>query len=522
MKDILYLLSSDAENLSLVLSYQKLVEKGYQVDCYAPHIDKLSLYPFIRANPDFTCITTLTPECLRQYRAVVCGRNCFDIPQAEALLSYPGTIIADDTCFYEGHSVFGDIVCVCGAFNYRNVPDFLKEMTCTTGCLKADYSNVSPSALWDQAAGYDQKVLFIESGHFPFGSEGRTLLARSFCSAVAAHPDSFFIVKPRFLEDEVMYAKHHNADHLYRYIHEEFPDGIPKNLLLLNSHAQMNALVLGADVCICTYCSAHIEVVFAQKKLINICDVPSEETADFRKHRFSLITDIMDLAECNTSVHTLSEALDHPRRAAEDYTKKVNQCTADAVDSFTAIVENTLNGTHELPPPGIIAENRFLGYALKKISYLENRLDDYSIGNSLLDPLRGINARYSDPSDKLKALERLLRDFMFDYISRSLDLIQKNDLQRAFILKYLADDLPGEGAAQLAQTILHASNENDAPYSYYHAIRAWKQKQYQIAAKHIRRFLLLTDGKPYARTALDDLSVICKMRKLYSEVEEWI
>lgn len=522
MKDILYLLSSDAENLSLVLSYQKLVEKGYQVDCYAPRIDKLSLYPFIRANPDFNCITTLTPERLNQYRTVVCGRNCFDIPHSESLLSYPGTIIADDTCFYEGHSVYGDVVCVCGAFNYRNVPDFLKETTCTTGCLKADYSNVTPSVLWEQASGYKQKVLFIESGHFPFGTEGRRRLARAFCDMVKAHPDSFFIVKPRFLEDEVMCAKHHNADHLYRYIHEEFRGRIPANLLLLDSHAQMNELVLGADVCICTYCSAHIEVVFAEKKLINICDVPSEETADFRKNRSSLIADVMDLAGCNTSVHTLSEALDHPRYAAEDYVKKVNQCTGDAVDSFTAVVENVLNGNQKMPPHSVIAENRFLGYSLKKVSYLENRLDDYSIGNSLLDALRRINARELDLSGKRRALERLLRDFMFEYIACNQEFIQKNDIQRAFVLKYLADDLPDERTAQLAEVILRASRPDDAPCSYYHGILAWKQKQYRTAVEHIRRFLVLSADKPYAKTALEDISVINNMRKLYSEVEELI
>lgn len=522
MKDILYLLSSDAENLSLVLSYQKLVEKGYQVDCYAPRMDKLSLYPFIRANPDFTCITTLTPACLRQYRSVVCGRNCFDIPQSEALLSYPGTIIADDTCFYEGHSVFGDIVCVCGAFNHRNVPDFLKETTFTTGCLKADYSNVRPSALWDQAAGYNQKVLFIESGHFPFGAEGRTLLARAFCAMVAAHTESFFIVKPRFLEDEVMCAKHHNADHLYRYIYEEFQGEIPRNLFLLDSHAQMNALVLGADVCICTYCSAHIEVVFAQKKLINICDVPSEETADFRKNRFSLITDVMDLAGCNVSVHALSEALDNPCCAAENYVKQVNQGTANAVESFVAVVESVLNGSQKLHPRAVIAENRFLGYALKKISYLENRLDDYTIGSRLLSALRGINARERDHAGRMEALDLLLRDFMFQYISDNLDLIQKNDLQRAFILKYLADALPGAEAAQLAEDILRTSKCDDAAYFYYHANCSWKQKKYQTAAEYILRFLALTVGKPYARTAVEDLSVVDQMRKLYSEVKELI
>lgn len=518
MKDILYLLSSDAENLSLVLSYQKLVEKGYQVDCYAPRIDKLSLYPFIRANPDFHCLTTLTPECLNQYHIVVCGRNCFDIPHSELLLSYPGTIIADDTCFYEGHSVYGDVVCVCGVFNLQNVPEFLKDTTCTTGCLKADYSNVTPSALWEQATGYKQKVLFIESGHFPFGTHGRTLLAQAFCTMVTAHPESFFIMKPRFLEDEVLCAKHHNTDHLYRYIHDEFRNGLPKNLILLDSHAQMNALVMGADVCICTYCSAHIEVVFAQKKLINICDVPSEETADFRKNRFSLITDIMDMAGCNTSVHALSEALDNPRCASEDYVKKVNQSSTDAMDAFVAVVENVLNGKQKLHPRTVIAENRFLGYALKKISYLENRLDDYTIGSRLLSTLRGLYAGETDHAGRIESLVQLLRDFMFQYIYDNLDLIQKNDLQRAFIIRYLADALPEEEAAQLAEAILRTSTADDASYFYYHAIREWKQNNYQTAAEHILRFLALTADKPYARTELEDLSVVDQMRKLYREI----
>lgn len=523
MKDILYILSSDAENLSLVMHYGKLLEKGYLIDCYAPRKDHLSLYPFMKIGESFSYVSDLSAECLAEYKMIICGRNCFDIPEAELLLDYKGVIVADDTCFYEGHSVYGDFVCVCGEYNYRNVPEFLKNNTFITGCIKADYSNVSASEIWKKIGNqYKQKVLFIESGHFPFGREGREKLAREFCRMVLEHPTTFFVVKPRFLKDEVMCAKHRNADHLYKYIYAECLDGIPENMLLLDTHENMNELVYGADICMCTYCSAHIEVVYAKKKLMNICDVPSEETADFSANRFAQITKIIDLAECNVLVDELSESLEKASYASEKYQKAVNQGNGDAVESFVGFVESILEKGESVSLEKQMSENRFLGYALKKISYLENRWDDYSIGYKLLPQLQSIYNNTEGVKSRVSELEQFLKDYMYQYIEENLNLIRNNIFQKAFAIRYLSELITEEKAKTLAENILFETQEQDIAACYYWALYYWSLQNYVAAKEKLSLYLEMTKDSPYAKTELEELWILERMQKLYVKLEELV
>lgn len=524
MKHILYILSSDAENLSLVLSYRQLLEKGYRIDCYAPHVDIVSLYPFTKNNISFKYIAKLHAEMLDKYSVIICGRNCFDAKDSELLINYKGIIIADDTCFYEGHSVFGDIICTCGESNYYNIPQYVRNKSYVIGCIKADYRNKDTSTVWNRFCGqYKEKVLFIESGHFPFGVEGRTVLAHEFCRMVKNHPAKCFVVKPRFLVDEVKFAKHRNTDHIYGYIMKEFDYELPENLYLLDSHEDMNLLINGADICMCTYCSAHIEVAYAGKRLINIYDVPSEEVADFRENRFRMIRDIMDQAGCNYSIYSLTEDLDSAHKASDEYINKVHGAKGSAIAAFVSIVEKYINAVETDGDKKDVIANRFIGYARKKMEYYENRLDEYTLCNQIQEAvLRIFYDQDINLEQKLFRVDEYIDRFILNYIDQNKAKYVLNSIQRAFCLRYLADRVSKEQAIKIGDYYMNFSPIMDAAVIYYMGQKAFSKKEYMTAASLFSQFLGMVEYSPYDTLDVERQDVILHVRQLLCEVEKYV
>lgn len=524
MKRILYILSSDAENLSLVLSYQQLLEKEYWIDCYAPRVDAVSLYPFQKGNTSFKYITELHAEMLDEYSIIICGRNCFDAKDSELLINFKGIIIADDTCFYEGHSVFGDFVCTCGESNYYNIPQYIRDKTYVIGCIKADYSNKDISAVWNRFNdNFKERVLFIESGHFPFGAKGRSVLAHEFCRAVKNHPEKCFVVKPRFLVDEVNFAKHRNTDHIYKYIKKEFDYVLPDNLCLLDTHEDMNLLINGSDICMCTYCSAHIEVVYSGKRLVNIVDVPSEEVADFRKNRFRMIKDIMDQAGCNCSIYSLTEDLDSAHKASEEYINKVNGAKGSAISAFISIVEKSINEKKMNTDRTSVILNRFIGYARKKMEYYENRLDEYTLCDEIQESvLKIFYDKNIDFKQKIFRVDKYINQFILNYIDQNKENYVLNSIQSAFCLRYLADRLPEEKAMITGEYYMNNSRNENAASIYYMAKKAICQKKYLIAASFLSQFLGMVESSPYDTVDVESQDVILHVRQLLCEVEKYV
>lgn len=511
-------MSSDAENLSLILSYTRLCELGYPVDCYAPRKDELSLYPFRRANQNFSYLTTLSREELDQYAVIVCGRNAFDFPGSEVLLHYKGTIVADDTCLYEGHSVYGDIVCTCGTFNARNIPPFLCDSSRIIGCIKADQSEVASSPIWKNGEDTQQKVLYIESGHFPFGVEGRTALAREFCRMVKEHSESFFTVKPRFLPHESAIAKHRNTDHIYRYILDEFGGVLPQNLMLLDSHLPMAELISGADVCLCTYSSAHVEVVRAGKKLINICDVPSEVTADFRPNRLSHITSMMDQAMCNVSVYCLSEELDHAHCPPKSYADNINLPEQNALSSFVSIVENAAKNRQVIDGKALFAR-RFCGYAWRKICYFENRLDDFTLAQAFWGKVTNIAKRRLTCEEQIVQLDQLIENHIYTYIFDHMSSLEKDSIQRSFALRYISARLPDYRFADLGASLTEDCSRQDVADDYYWARLYFHRKEFVQAKARLLHYFKKVEKISYAVTDVEVVSAIEESKRLLKDLE---
>lgn len=135
----------------------------------------------------------------------------------------------------------------------------------------------------------EQKMLlFIDSGHYPFGWEGKKELARTLIEIARISPDYELWIKPRFLPGDTV-VTHKNTRHLYDIIREEAGDNLPANLLMLIEHRDLKELIDLCHTVICMHSTAFVGAYAAGKGLIVLDGLPSEDVYDVRWKDFNRI-----------------------------------------------------------------------------------------------------------------------------------------------------------------------------------------------------------------------------------------
>ena len=284
---ILMLLKSDCGNHAMIKIYHELLAQGLFPDICSISFFNNDLYDF--ENIDIKSINDVSID---DYDALIVTRNIFDYPiSIEKIIHYKGLIISDNTTFYEGDDVFGDVVFTSGTNNYKTMRDRGVELpVIPVGCIKSNPN---------KSISNNKTILWIESGHFPFGQKGRTEIADIIDSICAKNPDYTLIVKPRYLPNDCKEANHYNVDHIYNYLKTV---AIKRsNLRLLQTNCSLTDAIQDVQTVIHTYSSGFQEAIELNKEIINIGDISTAETVDLRHNRFQRIKDYIDRAECTVS-----------------------------------------------------------------------------------------------------------------------------------------------------------------------------------------------------------------------------
>lgn len=240
---ILFLLRSDCGNLPLSIVYNQLIAHKHEVDVVSLSDAENDLFMFDNPQKVFKWNEFFEKENLSFYDCIIASRNCFFTLQANVnklLLDYRGVIITEHTTLYEGDNIYGDYVLTSGLYNYDRIPSNIDVPGFSIGNIK-NLSN-SSKAYKNIFADKDY-VLFVESGHYPYGEKGRNQIAGWIIEFCNIYPNLFLVVKPRYLEENCNDVTHRNSDHIYKYIYRMCNNVLPKNLILLHKHTILAELL---------------------------------------------------------------------------------------------------------------------------------------------------------------------------------------------------------------------------------------------------------------------------------------
>lgn len=176
----------------------------------------------------------------------------------------------------------------------------------------------------------EQKMfLFIDSGYYPFGAVGKRELADALLEIAKAYPDYELWVKPRFLPDDTVIS-HKNTRHLYDIIREEAGDDLPDNLVMLTEHRDLKELIDLSHTVICMHTTAFVGAYAADKGLIVLDGLPSEDVYDIRWKSLNLIRE-----------QILPSGAVIPYQEAKNYLPDGVRCTKEYKRYLLAEWENT-------------------------------------------------------------------------------------------------------------------------------------------------------------------------------------
>jgi len=262
---VLVILGNDAYNKRLLYIVSKLLERNHSVELYARYVSLT--YMFNDMVYKINNINDLDENIISKFDVILCVDEDFK----------PWIINLKKFIFSVNYfSATGVTIDEPSDFCFFQTP--VRYMKATQRNSKMNIG--SPE--YDNAVQSDIKIkkfLFIDSGHYPFGKEGKQELAKTILKICYSFPDYELVIKPRFLENDSLMT-HLNKRHLYRHIREECNNNIPDNLTMLDYHEDMYKLLNDCDVVICMCTTAYLDALACGKKLIVLSGLPNNNALD--------------------------------------------------------------------------------------------------------------------------------------------------------------------------------------------------------------------------------------------------
>ncbi len=185
-----------------------------------------------------------------------------------------------------------------------------------------------------------QRILFIDQGGYPFGEEGKRLLGQVILAMAKHHPDKNFVIKPRYLPDEmVANVLHHPSEHIYDFIQNP-----PDNLILLRKPSILEDILKDFDAVVTMWSTAYLDAALRNIPVMLIRGLPSQEVADVRVQRIEEAFSRLEHTGCVVEYQKVLEGALEFHYVNEAYLKEEVEivdrpCTPEIIDVLEAIYE---------------------------------------------------------------------------------------------------------------------------------------------------------------------------------------
>ena len=527
--NVLFLLRSDCGNLALAKIAKSFLDMGHKV--YGLLLSNNTNDTFMLDSRIMKItLSDAIAKGINDYSCIITSRNCFFMDNFsfnKLLVDFKGVIFTEHTTLYEGDNVYGDFVFVSGTHNYHTIPkQIIHEIpVLSVGCLKG---KTDPTVA---APDFCRKsILFIESGHYPFGREGRVQLTRCILKLCKRYPEREVVLKPRYLPSECAISLHRNADHIYDYIYNISNGDIPSNLHLLEKHYPLANLINLADVILHTYSSAFAEAVFWDKPIINLADICSLETVDLRKQRFGLIKDYIDKINCNMSVNSdiMIEEAQKCSVESKKYLFGENDASAKSiVDTMIAIVQHSNH--NQFPISGYYKDINTVNYSywdfpktrkIRMAGLIKNtiyhhaiRFDDFISFDQMATDL------VNDIFIKNLSFEKItsqLNDLLINYINRFYEKLINDKINRAALLEYMYQ----HNNDCFFEKGIDSFKHKDAAYYLFFGLFLQKKGDTKGANLMLEKYLKIVSHLPFDETCADSISYQIQAKNIIRGLHE--
>lgn len=320
----------DSANVSLAGIADAFIKRGHTVIIYALFYDKNVLRFFNKRIPMFP-LEDLTEEEVFTFDTVFASSTANNGLECKNLLSIHKPIFTQNYLIDKQVQWGGDFCFVPSLPSTATEYDqYLNYSKIEIGEPKYDRNDLSDID--------NKRFLFIDSGHYPFGCEGKRELARALLDICESFPDYELWIKPRFLpEDQVI--THKNGIQLYEMIETESGGKLPNNLKMLRKHMDLTELIEQSSTILCMYTTAFAGAYALGKGLVVLDGLPNEDVYDVRWKNFNRIRDNMEGSGALIDYRMVKEVLPQGVKCPESYSRYLLAEKENAADKICEVVE---------------------------------------------------------------------------------------------------------------------------------------------------------------------------------------
>lgn len=526
---ILVITAHDAVNLSIENVVREFIRRGHEVGIFARRMENRHIRMFKNLNIPIMPMSELTVQKIKKYDCAFCPMDSVSSLTFQDIYIFTYNFIFNNRWTTAG----GDFMFV----QTENRPILQWE-----DCARMAVGSPKNDAVIEQKVN-NNKILFVDTGHYPFGMEGKAQLSETLLSFCRKFPDYDFIVKPRWLPNEINDI-HVSTIHLYDVIADLCDGRLPDNLQLLYEYRDMQDLIDECIAVITPGSSAYLDAALRGKGILILDGFKSENSYDLRtdtiwKQQFA------DMAESGCLVHY---------KDAEKYLPYGIKCSEDHLNKVTAYRGNVsyeIANVMEYVVRKFLSKNRFPAiqrYDL--LSYQEKIQEDSNINYTALKQRRmknqvlAISRRFDwvaadiDYSRWLDLLDCCYRDYLPNPESlRAFSGKMHRELQELWAehKEELSRDPIDQSLflQSLFNTGRHEEILNLKPnevvcqcaYNYYMGRICKEQRQYTEAIQYLKKFLDEVSGRSYLKYPQDNYRIVagayCLQIDMYFELLDY-
>lgn len=406
---ILCIAGKDVHNFALVNIIKEIKRRKHEVEVYAVYNDEI--HNRMLNGIVYKDIELLTDELIEEFDLLI---SSYPITQDKRFRDIKKLMVVYSTSYTEEPYTYGDLTILQRDITKSLFGEDYSVEKINRMMLKAQIAIGNPK--YDRLVENNKdgkNILFVDSGHYPFGSKGKREVAKTILKVAEKFPEYTIEIKPRFLPGDIN-TTHKNYDNVYLHLEEECGGRLPSNLYLHSKHCNLDDCIINAKTVITYFSTSYIDVAVAGKGLVILDGLSSEETVSHSAPKIKRFKKLQEQSSCLVPFERACEFLPEGLHCNERHLKDV----VYQIDN----VENSIVDVCEYLNYKFIKPNNFLGPCN---STIDNYRDTFIIDENghwekvIHDRYKSIF--YSDIATKLYRINDKL-DF-----SKGLDYIDNLD-----------------------------------------------------------------------------------------------
>lgn len=505
--NILVITEKDAANASMSRIANAFFRRGHKVRVYAPYFEDALLRDFDSKIERFP-FDRISDEAYEWCDVIFAASIAAAFLRSEKLLRLRKPIFTHNYLI-NGQVAWGGDCCFVSSIetSTTDYDDVIPYSRIAIGEPKYDSVEATRES--------ENRFLFIDSGHYPFGDKGKDQLAKTLLDICYRFPDYKLVIKPRFLPGDKVIT-HRNLRTLYNVLIEQTNGRLPDNLVYLEQHYDLMTLIEQSKTIICLYTTAFVGASVAEKGLIVLEGLDSDDTYDVRLKSFYRIRKNMEYTDALVQYKDAYKYLPEGIKTKKENGKFLFENKNDVAEKICEVSEYLFENFYSkksFPKIQSVRYSNFMGEIKedKRIGWddiVERRIKNYIIQRMLIHIDFNISAKINTKFivDFVNRLDIAYIDFdgimalipriRSKCISQNKDVLLKDDIDSGILLNayYILKEY---------EKILSFKKKDIGAYYLFSGFVLIEREEVEAALEHLLKYFEISKDRDYIKEISD-------------------